>query len=134
MREVIVPAPAVKVAVAYLAAADWPWPVEVRGRRPNPTRGVGRLVTVRRTGGVRPSLVTDGAFLSFECFADAPDEAETLTNHAYALMLAMAGQAPLGVRCNYVETLAGPSERFDAAGDIDRFAFSVVAHLRATPV
>lgn len=133
MSETIVAPAAVKLAIGQLRDTAWPWTTAVENRRPNPMPS-GRLIVVRRSGGITPTMVTDGPFLTFECFADNGYDAERLANYAFAVVRAMARKRVDGVQCYRVDTLAGPADQYDADAQRDRYTFSVVAHFRATAV
>lgn len=131
MAEVIVPPDSVKLARTWLAG-KYPWPVTIVKNRPNPT--VGRVVTIRRNGGLRPLMVLDAAWLSVECFADTDEQAAELGNLTWGLLFAMAGEVVNGVQCYRVQALGAPADFPDAEAQKPRFTMSVQATFRASAI
>lgn len=130
--ETIVPADPVKLARSWLTS-QYPWPVTVTKNRPNPLAG--RVVTVRRSGGVRSEMVVDGAWLSVECFAPTDEQASDLGHLTWALLFAMQGEVIDGVQCYRVDALGGPNDfPLEDSGDMQRprFVMSVQALFRAS--
>lgn len=133
MAEILVPADPVKLAIAWLTPKLTG--VTVTKNRPNPLTG--KVVTVRRTGGSRPIMVTDAAWLSVEAFAPTDTDASDLGHLTWGLLHAMAGQQILGVQCYRVVQLGGPADMpLNMAGDMQRprFVMSVQATFRTSPL
>lgn len=131
--EIIVAPDVVKVVRSYLLDVGFPWsPVQVLNRRPNPTGG--RIVVVRRSGGTQGDLVSDAAFITFECFADTSESAHSLALFTYAAVLSMKWQTVDEVQCYRVDTLAAPSDQYDADAQRDRFTFAVQLAVRGAVV
>lgn len=133
--ETIVPADPVKLAISHLDGA-YPWSVTVTKNRPNPTTG--RVVTVRRSGGLRPDMVTDGAWLSIECFAASDEDASDLCHYTWGLLFAMKDEIVGGVQCYEVTAIAAPNDfpsvEPGTGSSKPRFVCSVSAEFRATSV
>lgn len=128
--EVIVPADPVKVARTWLTS-HLPGVTVVKNR---PKEITGWLVTVRRSGGLNPTLVTDAAWLTVECFAPTDDDLGELTHETWGLLHAMAGEVIDGVQCYRVDTLGGPADMpLSDPGESQRprYVMSVQAHFRA---
>lgn len=129
MIEVTVPADPVKLTRSWLAP-HLPG-VTVTKNRPNPLTG--KTVLVRRSGGLRPLMVVDAAWLSVECYAPSDDEASQLASHVWGLLFAMRGQVIDGVQCYRVEAIAGPADMpLTDPGEQQRprFTFAVQASFR----
>lgn len=131
MDEILIPPDAVALTIDYLNDRGFPWDVEVRNRRPNPTQG--RIVVVRRTGGVDGDLITDAPFITFECFADTPKDTADLAMHTYGLMKAMKLEIVNGVQVYRVQPLAAPADLYDADAQRDRYVFSMMVEVRVHP-
>lgn len=129
--EVIVPADPVILTREWLSGR-YPWPVTVTKNRPNPT--VGRIVTIRRSGGLRPVIVTDAAWLTVECFAPTDIETSELAHLTWGLLHAMEGQIVAGVQCYRVQPLGGPADMPDADAQVPRYVMSVQATFRASAI
>lgn len=131
--EIIVAPDVVKVVRSYLLDVGFPWPlVQVVNRRPDPTAG--RIVVVRRSGGTQGDLVSDAAFITFECFADTSEDAHALAMFTYAAVLSMKWQTVDDAQCYRVDTLAAPADQYDADAQRDRFTFSVQLAVRGVAV
>lgn len=96
---------------------------------PRPTR----FVRVLRTGGPRQTIVTDGAQLTIECWADRADQAEARAQVVRALLYVMPYRAT-DVTVYLVEELAGPSDLPDPLSNQARQTWSVLVHLRGVPL
>lgn len=129
--ETIIPADPVKLTRSWLLEPDqYPWPVSVLNRRPNPMSG--RVVTVRRSGGLRGAVfVTDQAWLSVECFAPTAEATADLAHHTWGLLFAMQGKVIDGIQCYRVQDLAAPADMYDPEAQRDRYVMSVQASFRA---
>lgn len=132
--EVIVGGDVVALIRAYMLEVGFaPWTgVKVLNRRPNPTTG--RVVVIRRSGGTQGDLVTDAAFVTFECFAKTSADAMALAMRAYAICQSMKHQTVDGVQCYRVDTLAAPADHYDAEAQVERFTFSMQPHFRAAAI
>jgi hypothetical protein len=131
--ETLVPADPVKLARSWLSeAGQYPWTVTVTKNRPNPLTG--RVVTVRRNGGLRPDLVTDAAWLSVECYAANDDDTAQLAHRTWGLLFAMQDEVIDGVQCYRVQALGAPNDFPDSEGQRPRFVMSVQATFRTIPV
>lgn len=132
MGETIVPADPVKLTRSWLTS-QLPG-VTVTKNRPNPLTGP--VVLVRRSGGLRPLLVVDAAWLSVECFAPTDDEAAQLAHHVWGLLFAMRGQSIDTVQCYRVDAIAGPADLpLTDPGELQRprYTLSVQASFRMAP-
>jgi len=131
METIVGPDP-VKVTLVWLAGS-FPWPVVVTKNRPNPT--VGRVVTVRWSGGTRFGLVTDGTWLNVECFADTDEDAADLARHTWARLFAMQNELIAGVQCYDVTPIGAPNDfpsvEPGTGVSAPRFVMSVQAQFRA---
>jgi hypothetical protein len=128
--EVIVPADPVKTTRSWLL--EHLAGVQVVKNRPATITG--HVVTVRRSGGLRPNLVSDAAWLTVECFAPDDDQLGALTHEVWALLFAMAGEVIDGVQCYRVTELGGPADMpLTDAGEFQRprYVMSVQAQFRA---
>lgn len=92
-----------------------------------------RFVRVLRTGGVRHTLVTDGAQLTIECWADRADHAETDAQTVRALINVMPYRATDTI-VYLVEELSGPADLPDPLSNQARQTWSVIVHLRGDPL
>lgn len=129
--EVIVPPDPVKLAISWLQPA-LPG-VAVVKNRPNPTEG--HVITVRRSGGMRPIAVVDQAWLSVECFAPTDEAVADLAHLVWGLLHAMKGQVIGGVQCYQVLPLGGPADFPDPGPPSKpRYTMSVQASFRAKAI
>lgn len=131
--EVIVPPDAVKVAISWLSARlpD----TLVTKNRPNPLSG--NVVTIRRSGGVKRTMVTDSPWLSVEVFAPTDEACADLAMLTWGQLFAMEREVIDGVQCYLVQALSHPSDMpLAGPGDMQRprYVMSVQADLRATAV
>lgn len=101
--------------------------VPVRSQVPNPRPDA--FVTIRRIGGTRQTLVTDGATLAVECWAQLPQDAMDLAQltraHLHALPRTLEG-----IPVYRVEEFAGPADLPDPVSNQARAVLTVLVHVR----
>ncbi len=116
----------VRSVVAYLNAALTP-PVSSKTPSDRPTT----FVTVRRTGGVMATRVSDGAQLTIECWAGSDISAFSLATEVRTLLQLMAdGTNRDGVVVYRVVEFSGPAYQPDTASQQDRVRWTVQVHAR----
>lgn len=138
MTVLLVPADPVRLAIDWLAQPNaYPWPVSVTNTAPppasqSPNPQSGRVVLIRRTGGVqgRDLHVVDQAWLTVEAFAATPFITAELAHRTYGVLRAMAGQQVSGTTCYRVQTVAAPASVPADEGVTPRFVFTVQAGFR----
>jgi hypothetical protein len=133
MTQAIVFPPAVATMIDYLRSqlAHLGDSAPVVHAIPDPRPG--RFVHVLRTGGVRHTVVTDAAQLTLECWADRPDHAEALAQTVRALVNAMSTRSTWAT-VYLVEEASGPAELPDLISNQSRYTWSVLVHLRGSPL
>jgi hypothetical protein len=89
-----------------------------------------RLVVVKRGGGVRQTVVSDGPLLIVECWAARSEDAHDLAQLCRGLLHAMAGTTQSGVPCYRVDDAGGVIDLPDPLSTQPRYTFTVQAHLR----
>lgn len=90
-----------------------------------------QFVRVRRTGGLRRTLVNDRPRIDFQCWARTEEEAETLMSRVRAYTLAMAGTR--GTTTVYrVREVGGPQWMPDNESNQPRYGFAVEFSTRGT--
>lgn len=93
-----------------------------------------KFVKVIRTGGIRQTLVTDSAQLTFEAWANSPTVAETLIEYVRAVIHAMKATVVSGVRIAAIEELSGPADLPDPDSQQYRYTFSAFVQTRGNAV
>lgn len=88
------------------------------------------FVRVRRTGGIRATIVSDAAQLTIETYADLHDSAHDLMTDARAALHALVGTDLDTATVYRVEELAGPADFPDPLSNQARYSMTVVVHLR----
>lgn len=118
---------AVHVVGEYLKGV---MPDETIGQRvPNPRPD--RFVTLRRVGGVRRSLVSDAATITYECWGASEDDAAQLAQDVRMWLLAMPGHIFDDDRPVYsVTEVAGPAHLPDPRSAQARHVGTASVHLR----
>src|SRR5690606_15009119 len=112
-------------AVAVSALADHASvEVPVRGKVPDPRPD--SFVTVRRTGGVRQSMVSDAAQLTVECWASSDEAAHDLAQTCRAILLALSGSTVDDVPVYRVSEVGGPALLPDPLSGQPRCTFTVL--------
>lgn len=113
----------------YLRPLLAPQPVGTRVPDPRPDR----YIRLLRTGGVPPTIVTDGAQITVECWDRTEAGAVTTAAMARAILTAMPRRGIIlaGHPVQGVEELSGPANLPDplAPGQA-RYTFSLLVHLR----
>lgn len=99
-----------------------------------PTPRPAKFVKVIRTGGIRQTLVTDSAQLTFEAWANSPTTAELLAETVRAIVYAMKATVVGGVRIANVEELSGPADLPDPDSQQHRYTFSAFIQTRGNAV
>lgn len=90
------------------------------------------FVKVNRTGGPRPTPVSDQPQLTFEAYHRRPDRAWDLAEDTRQAVHALAGTVIEGVNVKNVSELAGPADLPDPLfPDHSRYTFTLAVHLRA---
>lgn len=90
------------------------------------------FVRVRRTGGVKPTPVSDNAQLTFEAYARKPSRAWTLIEQTRAAVLAIAGTVVGDVQVKAVTEAGGPANLPDPTfEELSRYTVTLLVHLRA---
>lgn len=102
--------------------------VPVRSRVPNPRPS--RFVLVFRTGGPRANIVTDGAQVTVEAWADNDADAHDLAQAARAIVNSLEGTVTGGVTFYGVEELAGPGNLPDPESNQSRYTWSSIVNVR----
>lgn len=112
--------------IAYLNAALTP-PVSSKTPNPRPAS----FVTVRRTGGVTQTRVSDAPQLTIECWAGSDITAFALAADVRKLLAEMAdGTNRDGVIVYRVVEFSGPAYQPDTASLQDRVRWTVQVHAR----
>jgi hypothetical protein len=106
--------------------------VDVFSEVPNPRPD--SFVVVRRLGGVRRNLVSDGAQIGVDCFGTDDVDAYELATTARAHLFAMYGQVVDGVQVYRVDELAGPSSSPDPDSGQARYTFQQSVMVRGVGV
>lgn len=92
------------------------------------------FVRVVRTGGHRPTKVTEAAQMTFECYGPDADVAEQLAADTSSWVYAGAGTRITGqppVFCKDVENVSAPSyQRDPERPDLSRYTFTVLTALK----
>ncbi len=116
----------VRTIVDHLNDALTP-PVSSKTPNPRPTT----FVTVRRTGGVMATRVSDGPQLTVECWAGSDISAFALAAEVRTLLHLMAdGTNRDGVVIYRVVEFSGPAYQPDDASQQDRVRWTVQVHAR----
>jgi hypothetical protein len=102
--------------------------VPVVGRVPSPRPP--SFVLLRRLGGPRLNLVSDGATIAVEVYADDEGEAMDVAQIARGLLHDLAGDVLDGTQVYRVEEMAGPGLLPDPESGSPRVTFSVTVLLR----
>ena len=127
MVEVVAFASAEAVMVAYLRAE-----LGARGETATvatrvPATRPAELVRVMRVGGTRDDIITDGAMLTFDCWAPNEIAAEALAAMVRALVGAMPDRSDT---CRRVTEVGGPVNQPDPDTNSPRYVFTALAYLR----
>lgn len=96
---------------------------------PNPR--LDTFVTIRRSGGVRETAVSDAAQLQVECWGASKSAAHDLAQVARAHLLSLGGRVVAGVQVYRVVEFGGPAELPDLSGQ-PRFVFTLSMSVRGT--
>lgn len=117
----------VGAAAAYLNDIMGP-PVVTHVPNPRPDS----FITLRRTGGPRETLVSDGAQITVESWGPDDETAHDNAQTARAYLHAVAGTVVEDVQFYRVDELAGPVNLPDPESAQSRFTFTVVVGARGT--
>lgn len=115
-------------AAAAAAYLDSVLSVAVVTHVPNPRPD--EFVTLRRTGGPRETLVSDGAQITVESWGPDDETAHDNAQTARAYLHAAAGTVIEGVQFYRVDELAGPVNLPDPESAQSRFTFTVIVGAR----
>lgn len=102
--------------------------VSVYGGIPNPRPTA--FTTVRRTGGVRQTIVSDAPIVAFECWADSLELAHDIAQIDRAVVIASEGTQIDGHPIYRINELAGPAELPDPLSQQSRYTFTIQVGVR----
>jgi metal-dependent amidase/aminoacylase/carboxypeptidase family protein len=100
----------------------------VRSAVPNPRPTA--FYTVRRTGGPRRNLVTDGAQITVESWAQTDEDAQDMAQAARAYLHTIVGQTVNGAPVYRCDELAGPALLPDPLSNQPRYSQSFEIAIR----
>jgi hypothetical protein len=123
--------PDVTALVTTYLRSVLPVGVSVGTRVPNPCPL--KLVTVRRSGGVREALVTDAAQITLWCFAESEEEAFDLASLCRSKIHALRGTVQSGSTVYKVDELQGPVEEPDDLTNKPRYTYTAIIFVRGAP-
>lgn len=112
------------LVIDYLGSVLTP---TVHGKVPDPRPA--EFVTVQNTGGARRNLVTDGAQLTVEAWAETDTDAHDLAQLARAYLNALVGESLDGVAIYRVDEVSRPVPLPDPS-EQPRYSFTSVVALR----
>ena len=118
-------------AAVEQGVSDWLWEqtsIAAGPTVPNPRPG--EFVEVMRTGGARPSMVTETAQVTVLTSAATRERAEVLANEARSVMDRI--RVVDGHTVYAVSEVGGPAWSPDPDTDRPRFQFTVILHIRLT--
>lgn len=113
-----------------IAALDADLPEPVRSRIPNPRPDT--FVLVRRTGGPKRNVVTDGAQVTVESWALTDEAAADLAQEAREILNDLPGQIIGGVPVYRVDEATGPADLPDPLSSQPRYTQTFSVALRGT--
>ena len=118
-------------ATLVIEALEAELAVPVYGQTPSPRPD--EFVTVIRVGGVRSTLVSDGAQIAVDCWSTDDVAAHNLAQLARAAVFALYGEVTGGVQVYRVDELSGPSSLPDPTSAQPRYTFQNRIAVRGTP-
>lgn len=105
--------------------------VQSDGNKPSsPTPRPDRLVVVRRLGGARSGLVTDGASIEFHCYDSSETEAQELAQLIRALVYSYSGHTLSGLLIHRIEEYAAPARMPHPKSHNPRYVFTASVFYR----
>jgi hypothetical protein len=90
------------------------------------------FVTVRRVGGTRRSVVTDGPFLAVDAWGVSPEVAHDLAQKARMLIHDLTGRSVESVPVYRVDELAGPFQNPDPESSQPRYSATYQVSVRGS--
>lgn len=92
------------------------------------------FLKVIRTGGFKPTPVSDKAQITFEAYALLDSRAWALAEQAREAVIGLAGTVTAGISVKEVTEAGGPAVTDDPVfEELTRYRFTLLIHLRAIP-